>query len=70
MYTCGLEDTVTVLRVLCAALPHSLGILQVLSAPDGVVFILGSPLNNFSIVFEQGPEQLSLGLLFFLVLLS
>jgi hypothetical protein len=34
------------------------------------MFILHSPLHHFSIAFGQGPMQLSLDLLFFLILFS
>ena len=50
--------------------PHSLGILQVLGELAGVVLTLGPPLHRFGVAPEQGPQQLGLGRLLFLTLLS
>ena len=47
----------------------SLGLLQFLCPPDGVGFILGSPLGHLSVALGQSPLELRLGLLLLLVLL-
>lgn len=50
-------------------MPHSLGLLQVLRPLGDVVCILHSALHHFTVAFGESPEQLGLGLSFFLILL-